>query len=146
MRLLTSLILGGASLAHADWATDSWDAIVVGAGPAGIIVADRLSEAGKKTLLIEGGGGSYWITGGRQQPDWLKGTEISRVDGRKLLLLRSIRNLISIRHSSRSLQIHLRRPGESDVPEFHECIRWMHSRRQLSCQRWTFLSASSIRL
>lgn len=80
MHLLTSLILGGASLAYADWATDSWDFIVVGAGPAGIIVADRLSEAGKKTLLIEGGGGSYWITGGRQQPDWLKGAELSRVD------------------------------------------------------------------
>lgn len=80
MRLLTSLILGGSSLACADWITDSWDAIVVGAGPAGIIVADRLSDAGKKTLLIEGGGGSYWITGGRQQPDWLKGTELSRVD------------------------------------------------------------------
>ncbi|TID12911.1 putative cellobiose dehydrogenase protein [Venturia nashicola] len=69
-----------ASLVLADWANDSWDAIVVGAGPAGIIVADRLSEAGKKTLLIEGGGGSYWKTGGRQQPDWLKGTELSQVD------------------------------------------------------------------
>ncbi|RDI77743.1 hypothetical protein Vi05172_g12266 [Venturia inaequalis] len=80
MRLLTSFILGGASLAFADWATESWDVIVVGSGPAGIIVADRLSEAGKKTLLIEGGGGSYWTTGGRQQPVWLKGTELSRVD------------------------------------------------------------------
>jgi cellobiose dehydrogenase (acceptor) len=80
MRFLGSLILGGASLASADWASDSWDAIVVGAGPAGIIVADRLSEAGKKTLLIEGGGGSYWITGGRQRPGWLNGTELSRVD------------------------------------------------------------------
>ncbi|QDS72033.1 hypothetical protein FKW77_002236 [Venturia effusa] len=80
MRVVSFLMIGGASLVYADWATETWDAIVVGAGPAGIIVADRLSENGKKTLLIEGGGGSYWITGGRQQPDWLKGTELSRVD------------------------------------------------------------------
>jgi cellobiose dehydrogenase (acceptor) len=66
-----SLVLGFAILAtvapvvRADWTTESWDIIVVGAGPAGIIVADRMSEAGKKTLLIEGGGGSYWTTGGR---------------------------------------------------------------------------------
>jgi cellobiose dehydrogenase (acceptor) len=80
MRLITSLVLASASLATADWASESWDAIVVGAGPAGIIVADRLSEAGKKTLLLEGGGGSYWITGGRQRPVWLNGTELSRVD------------------------------------------------------------------
>lgn len=57
-----------------------WDAIVVGAGPAGIVTADRLSEAGKRTLLLEQGGGSYYITGGRERPDWLSNTELSRVD------------------------------------------------------------------
>lgn len=63
-----------------DWITQEWDAIVVGAGTAGIIVADRLSEAGKKTLLLETGGPSYGITGGTEKPDWLAGTNLSRVD------------------------------------------------------------------
>lgn len=57
-----------------------WDAIIVGGGTAGIVVADRLSEAGKKTLLLELGGSSYGITGGRERPGWLNGTELSRVD------------------------------------------------------------------
>ncbi|KAL1627873.1 putative cellobiose dehydrogenase [Diplodia seriata] len=64
----------------ADWTKQEWDAIVVGAGPAGIIVADRLSEAGKKTLLLEDGGKSYGIVGGTERPDWLSGTNLSRVD------------------------------------------------------------------
>ncbi|KAI0204658.1 cellobiose dehydrogenase [Astrocystis sublimbata] len=63
-----------------DWTTEKWDAIVVGAGTAGIIVADRMSEAGKKTLLLEIGGASYGITGGTEKPAWLSGTSISRVD------------------------------------------------------------------
>jgi cellobiose dehydrogenase (acceptor) len=81
--LRQSFVLGLASFAttaSASWDTDSWDIIVVGAGPAGIIVADRMSEAGKKTLLIEGGGPSYYITGGRDRPAWLNGTKLSRVD------------------------------------------------------------------
>ncbi|KAI1453895.1 putative cellobiose dehydrogenase [Annulohypoxylon moriforme] len=63
-----------------DWSSQEWDAIVVGAGTAGIIVADRLSEAGKKTLLLELGGASYGITGGTEKPAWLDGTDMSRVD------------------------------------------------------------------
>ncbi|KAJ2968023.1 hypothetical protein NUW58_g10314 [Xylaria curta] len=68
-----------------DWAGQKWDAIIVGAGTAGIIVADRLSEAGKKTLLLEVGGNSSYgvtadITGKLDRPEWLSGTSLSRVD------------------------------------------------------------------
>jgi cellobiose dehydrogenase (acceptor) len=64
-----------------DISKEGWDVIVVGAGPAGIIVADRMSEAGKKTLLIEGGGPSYGITGGTDKPQWLEDVAgVSRVD------------------------------------------------------------------
>jgi cellobiose dehydrogenase (acceptor) len=52
----------------------------IGSGPAGIVVADRMSEAGKKTLLLEQGGPSYHITGGTAGPGWLNGTDLSRVD------------------------------------------------------------------
>nr|UMZ45322.1 hypothetical protein [Paramyrothecium sp.] len=62
------------------WSSREWDIIVVGAGTAGIIVADRLSEAGLSTLLLELGGPSYGITGGTEKPGWLEGTNLSRVD------------------------------------------------------------------
>ena len=62
------------------WATTTWDVIVVGAGPAGIIAATRMSETGKKVLLLEGGGPSYGITGGTERPKWLAGTNLTRVD------------------------------------------------------------------
>ncbi|KAF8908090.1 hypothetical protein CPB84DRAFT_1674456 [Gymnopilus junonius] len=57
-----------------------YDYIVVGAGPGGLIAADRLSEAGKKVLLIERGGPSLGWTGGTYQAPWLEGTNFTKFD------------------------------------------------------------------
>ncbi|KAF8154680.1 cellobiose dehydrogenase [Crassisporium funariophilum] len=57
-----------------------YDYIVVGSGPGGLIAADRLSEAGKKVLLVERGGPSLGFTGGTYQPAWLKGTNLTKFD------------------------------------------------------------------
>ncbi|KAF1844108.1 GMC oxidoreductase [Cucurbitaria berberidis CBS 394.84] len=76
--LLTAIFTGIA--AAASCSGGDWDVIIVGSGPAGLVLSDRMSEAGKKTLLLEQGGPSYYITGGRMRPDWLNGTDLSRVD------------------------------------------------------------------
>ncbi|KAL5472435.1 hypothetical protein PMIN07_000881 [Paraphaeosphaeria minitans] len=60
--------------------TESYDYIVVGAGAGGIPVADRLSEAGKKVLLIEKGPPSLARFGGTMKPDWLKDYQLTRFD------------------------------------------------------------------
>ncbi|KAJ4346474.1 uncharacterized protein N0V89_010403 [Didymosphaeria variabile] len=60
--------------------TEAYDYIVVGAGAGGIPVADKLSEAGKKVLLIEKGPPSLARFGGTMKPDWLKDYQLTRFD------------------------------------------------------------------
>ncbi|KIY49887.1 FAD/NAD(P)-binding domain-containing protein [Fistulina hepatica ATCC 64428] len=50
--------------------TDKYDYIIAGAGAAGIIVAERLAEAGSKVLLIERGNASLWLSGGNRLMPW----------------------------------------------------------------------------
>ena len=57
-----------------------WDHIVVGAGAGGIPLADKLSESGKSTLLIERGPPSSGRWGGTMKPHWLVGTNLTRFD------------------------------------------------------------------
>ncbi|OLL22054.1 Cellobiose dehydrogenase [Neolecta irregularis DAH-3] len=80
MKMQSIITVFLASVVLADWTTRQWDAIVVGSGPAGIIVADRLSEVGLSTLMLESGGPSYWIAGRLERPSWLTNTNLSRVD------------------------------------------------------------------
>jgi len=49
---------------------DSYDYIVIGAGPAGLIAATRLAEAKKSVLLLERGGASTFATGGKRLVPW----------------------------------------------------------------------------
>ncbi|KAK4126752.1 hypothetical protein N657DRAFT_610772 [Parathielavia appendiculata] len=58
----------------------TYDYIVVGAGAGGIPVADRLSQAGHKVLLIEKGPPSTGRWNGTMRPKWLEGTGLTRFD------------------------------------------------------------------
>ena len=57
-----------------------YDYIIVGAGPGGIIAADRISEAGKKVLLIERGGPSTAETGGTYYAPWTADKKLTKFD------------------------------------------------------------------
>lgn len=48
----------------------TYDYIIAGAGPAGIIVAQRMAESGKSVLLLEGGKASTYAQGGRSVVNW----------------------------------------------------------------------------
>ncbi|BCS19750.1 cellobiose dehydrogenase [Aspergillus puulaauensis] len=58
----------------------SYEYIIVGSGPAGMVLADRLSATGAKTLLIEKGPPSIGLWGGDLKPDWLNETDLTRFD------------------------------------------------------------------
>lgn len=48
----------------------TYDYIIAGAGPAGIITAQRIAESGASVLLIERGGPSYGFTGYKDNMSW----------------------------------------------------------------------------
>lgn len=59
---------------------ETFDYIVVGAGAGGIPVAERLTSAGHKVLLIEKGPPSTDRWGGDMKPEWLEGEPLTRFD------------------------------------------------------------------
>ncbi|KAH8881997.1 cellobiose dehydrogenase [Thozetella sp. PMI_491] len=61
-------------------AGQTYDYIVVGSGPGGMPIADRLSEAGHSVLLLEKGPPSSGRWGGTMRPSWLSGTNLTRFD------------------------------------------------------------------
>ncbi|THX31203.1 FAD/NAD(P)-binding domain-containing protein [Aureobasidium pullulans] len=63
---LSFFVLG----ALAQGTSPSYDYIIAGAGPAGIIVAERLAEAGVSVLLLERGNASTYASGGRSLVPW----------------------------------------------------------------------------
>ncbi|KAJ7594442.1 cellobiose dehydrogenase [Mycena floridula] len=73
---------GGGGLTPCKGTTDTYDYIVVGAGPGGLVSADRLSEAfpSKKILLLERGGPSTWQTGGTYGATWAAGHNLTKFD------------------------------------------------------------------
>ncbi|KAI0067551.1 the flavin domain of cellobiose dehydrogenase [Artomyces pyxidatus] len=60
--------------------TSAYDYVIVGAGVGGIIAADRLSEVGKKVLLLERGGPSTGETSGDYNAPWAAGTNLTKFD------------------------------------------------------------------
>lgn len=66
----SSTCSGTVSNVTATVSDDTYDYIVAGAGPAGIIVAERLAESGKSVLLIERGDDSTAATGGNATVSW----------------------------------------------------------------------------
>ncbi|KAK6223419.1 hypothetical protein LQW54_000537 [Pestalotiopsis sp. IQ-011] len=52
------------------YSNETYDYIIAGAGPAGLIVAGRLAESGASVLLIERGGASTYSSGGDAAVSW----------------------------------------------------------------------------
>ncbi|KXH25494.1 fungal cellulose binding domain-containing protein [Colletotrichum simmondsii] len=73
-------VLSLAQLHAATIADDTFDYIVVGSGPGGIVTADKLSASGKSVLLIERGPPSSFRWGGRRRGAWLENSNLTRFD------------------------------------------------------------------
>jgi cellobiose dehydrogenase (acceptor) len=58
----------------------TFDYVVVGGGAGGLPMSDKLSESGKKVLLIEKGFASTYEHGGTLGPAWLQGKSLTRFD------------------------------------------------------------------
>jgi cellobiose dehydrogenase (acceptor) len=66
--------LNGCGGGHVDQATGGYDAIIVGGGTAGLIVATKLQRASggrKRILIVEAGGPTSAAIGGTAYPPWL---------------------------------------------------------------------------
>ncbi|EXK45873.1 hypothetical protein FOXG_07688 [Fusarium oxysporum f. sp. lycopersici 4287] len=63
--IIGSALLGFASAGNTTTRKTTYDYIVAGAGASGLIVAERLANAGHKVLLVERGGPSFYSTGNR---------------------------------------------------------------------------------
>ena len=60
----------GALASASSFQNNTYDYIVVGGGPSGIITAERFAEAGKKVLLLERGTGPTVSTGANETLSW----------------------------------------------------------------------------
>jgi cellobiose dehydrogenase (acceptor) len=58
----------------------SFDYIVVGSGPGGVTVADKLSESGASVLLVERGQATTGQWNGQNKPQWLDNTGLTFYD------------------------------------------------------------------
>ncbi|KAI5267451.1 FAD/NAD(P)-binding domain-containing protein [Aureobasidium subglaciale] len=70
MSRLLSISLFLALGAAVQGGSQSWDYVIAGAGPAGIIVAERLAESGASVILLERGNASTYASGGRSTVSW----------------------------------------------------------------------------
>jgi cellobiose dehydrogenase (acceptor) len=70
MPRIFSLLLLPALGALAQSASSSYDYIIAGAGPAGIIVAQKLAESGANVILLERGNALTYSSGGRDILSW----------------------------------------------------------------------------